>query len=131
MPYRISISPGEKLNYWELSGPLGAQDILGAMGEMTNHPDWRPDYNTIVFVTADADLSEFDFKGFQTAQRRLAEINREVRGDRRIRVAIVSGSEANEGIISLWRALSEMSDQLNIAYSMFPTEEDARAWIAG
>ncbi len=131
MPCSISISPGEMLSYWRLRGPVGSPDLLGAMADMTAHPDWRPEYNTIVFIAPDADLSGFDFDGFLAAQRQLGSINRAARGDRTARVGIVSQNEGNQGILALWEALNETSDVLNIRYRLFPTEEEARAWVQG
>lgn len=131
MPYSISISLDERLSYWTLSGSLSSPDVLGAMAEMTSHPDWRPEYNTIVFIAPDADLSGFDFAEFLAAQRQLGSINRAARGDRTARVGIVSQNEGNQGILALWEALNETSDVLNIRYRLFQTEEGARAWVRG
>ena len=131
MPYSISISPEEKLSYWTLDGTVGSPDVLGAMAEMISHPDWRPEFNTIVFIAADADMSAFDFDEFLAAQRQLGSINRAARGDRTARVGIVSQNEGNQGILALWEALNETSDVLNIRYRLFPTEEGARAWVQG
>lgn len=119
------------LSYWTLSGPLGSSDVLAAMAEMTAHSDWRPAFNTIVFMAPDADLSEFDFDAFLAAQRQLADINRPARGERTARVGIVSQNEGNQGILALWQALNETSDVLNIRYRLFQTEEGARTWVQG
>jgi FMN phosphatase YigB (HAD superfamily) len=127
----VSISSQERLNYWHLDGTVQAEDILGAMAAMASDPAFEPSFNTLVHVHRDADLASLNLALLQETQKELAAKNAKLRGDQRVRVAILSNQASNRTIAVLWQALADATGSLNIEYKVFEEESEAREWLSG
>ena len=130
MSYSVSISSQERLNFWHLEGTVLAEDILGAMSAMASDPAFDPSFNTLVHVHRDADLASLNLALLRETQEKLANKNARMRGDRRVRVAILSNHASNRTIAALWQALVDATGSLNIEYKVFEKEAQARDWLS-
>jgi hypothetical protein len=118
MPTYLSIDVSRSRVVSTISGAVGWKDMYGALEEIANHPDFKPEFDQLVDVTGvtTVDATYEDM-------RRVAELNPFAPSARR---AIVGSSDFVYGMARMYETLTADRSLVRV----FRTMPEAEEWLS-
>jgi hypothetical protein len=106
----------------EFSGPITAEDAVGALGQLLVDPRFQRGADALIDISgAELDTSAADIRRV----RDQIEPHQDERGD--CRLAVVAPTDINYGLVRMFEA---WSSDLKMRTRAFRTREEAVAWLA-